>query len=109
MVDRVAEAICDAGAQPKHKLWRHFLEDAAGGDELAMEIVEQRRMEARLAIAAMREPTMEMLRATYEQRVAPDQPARQRKAIWQAMIDCALSSSVPATSDPSGLDLPDLG
>lgn len=106
VVDRVAEAICDAGAQSKHKLWAHFLEDAAGGDKLALEIIAQRRLEARLAIAAMREPTRDML-AWGEACDDFETGCASAHEHWTAMIDAALSESVPASASPSGIDLPD--
>ena len=59
---------------------------------------------ARAAIAAMREPTEEMIYHKDNENLR-----RSIIGIYTAMIDGALSSSVPATSDPSGLDLPDLG
>ena len=58
---------------------------------------------ARAAIIAMREPTEEMI---YHK----DNKTLRRSiiGIYKAMIDGALSS-VPATSDPSGIDMPDMG
>ena len=59
---------------------------------------------ARAAISAMRSPTEEMI---YHK----DNGALRRSiiGIYQAMIDGALSSSVPATADPSGLDMQERG
>jgi hypothetical protein len=54
---------------------------------------------ARVAIAAMREPTEEMLAAAYD----PSDPLIDT---WQAMIDTAIHGPVPATADPIGFDLP---
>ena len=57
IVDRVAEAICDAGAEPRHKLWKHWLAEAASSDEGvsvdAEEWLAARRLEAKAALAVL--------------------------------------------------------
>ncbi len=66
---------------------------------------------AHLAISAMREPTEEMMqdgRGMFAERVdinwaGDSDPARD---IWQAMIDATTHSTIPATADPIGFDLP---
>ena len=49
---------------------------------------------ARIAIAAMREPTEAMIEARYDQE-PPDQPIDKHSAVavWQAMIDAALKET----------------
>jgi hypothetical protein len=75
MVERVARAIYEAHGvyEPREKPWGS-VSQAVKSDYLC---------EARAAIAAMGEPTEEMMRAGARQTGAPD-------CIWRAMIDEAL-------------------
>ncbi len=120
MVDRVALAIASAASV-----------DAGFSAILDLDDVETPdhwRAQARAAIAAMREPTNALVvagsRFNFYQSVAivpldggPTTSQGQYhqmqwgevRQVWVAMIDAALSSSVPATSGPSGLDMPDMG
>jgi len=104
MVERVSIAMCNA-IRAEHDL-------SPIKDMSTVENPEHFRRQARAAIAAMRDSpimTLAIGAQEYERaRHLSNNTQRMRKS-WQAMIDAALSSSVPATSDPSGINLPDLG
>jgi hypothetical protein len=103
MVETVAKAIFNASVQNSG---RNILWHDAGWP--AERVREEARACARAAIAAMREPTQDMIDAAddlngsalFYKHYATCQDH------WAAMIDTALHGPVPATADPIGFDLP---
>jgi hypothetical protein len=77
----------------------HALSEEADWDGVMPHRKDRYLRQARAAIAAMREPTEEMVDAGY----LADESAT---GTWQAMIDTAIHGPVPATADPIGFDLP---
>jgi hypothetical protein len=82
MIERVAKAI--------EGRWHH---GAINSQELA-----------RVAIAAMREPTDEMVATVLK--LDPEVYELDVRNTWDRMIDAAIHGPVPATADPVGFDLP---
>lgn len=82
MVERVARAIHNA--KPGNA-WDWLREYAKGGDQTAKGIIDDRMLEARAAIEAMREPTEDMSVAALD--CGPDRDA---VTYWKVMIDAAL-------------------
>lgn len=105
MVERLAEAIADAGKTSQSRSWKewvHTAENHAEPDEreFAQEWIEQRRKEARAAIEAMSSPTPAMLQAAHGWRefdtpewVESSSWDHTHYGVWRAMISDALTTT----------------
>ena len=82
IVERVAKAIHEAAPEDNWSGWDELTDaDISSGDPGR----DTRRKQARAAIAALREPTGEMIEAAWASSLAED-----AKGTWQDMIEVAL-------------------